>query len=135
MGRVLVIQGEPALMDRLHAELGAHDIEACSGNVDALQHVRQRAINVVVTDPASSIEEGLALVDELRYTRPGIQIIVRAPEVDRDDVIAALRARVFACFTRGCELSDIVGMVRSALADHAATNDIEVVSGLPNWLT
>jgi anti-sigma regulatory factor (Ser/Thr protein kinase) len=135
MGRVLVIQGEPALADTLRGQLTGHDVESCSGNVEALQQVRQKAVDVVLTDPSTSISEDLALVDELRYTRPGIRIIVRAPAADRDDLIAALRARVFACFTPGCDSSDIVDMVRSALADHDPGNDIDVVSGLPNWLT
>jgi anti-sigma regulatory factor (Ser/Thr protein kinase) len=137
MARVLVIQGEPPLVGALRTELAVkgHEVETCSGNVEALRQVRQKAIDVVLTNPSSSIDEGLALVDELRRTRPGIQVIVRAPEVDRDDLISALRARVFACFTPGHDVSEIVDMVRSALADHATHNDIDVVSGLPNWLT
>jgi len=100
----------------------------------ALRQVRQKAIDVVLTDPSTPIDEDFALVEELRRTRPGIQIIVRAPEAGRDDLIAALRARVFACFTK-CEISEIVEMVRGAVSDPGVRNDIDVVSGLPNWLT
>jgi anti-sigma regulatory factor (Ser/Thr protein kinase)/CheY-like chemotaxis protein len=137
MARVLVIHGEPTLIEALRTELSVkgHELETCSGNCEALRQVRHRAIDVVLTDPSTSIDEDLAMVDELRRTRPGVRIIVRAPEVDRDDLITALRARVFACFTPGCDTSEIVDMVRSALADHGTDNDIDVVSGLPNWLT
>jgi anti-sigma regulatory factor (Ser/Thr protein kinase) len=137
MARVLVIHGERPLIEALRTELAGHghEVETCSGNIEALRLVRRQAIEVVLTDPSTSIEEDCALVDELRRTRPGIQVIVRAPEVDRDDVISALRARVFACFTPGCAVSEIVEMVRGALADRGTAHDIDVVSGLPNWLT
>jgi anti-sigma regulatory factor (Ser/Thr protein kinase)/DNA-binding NarL/FixJ family response regulator len=136
MARVLVIQGEPALIEDLRSVLAidGHEVELCSGSCDALRQVRQKAIDVVLTDPSTSIDEDFALVEELRRTRPGIQIIVRAPEADRDDLITALRARVFACFTE-CDVSEIVDMVRAAVSDPGVRNDIDVVSGLPNWLT
>jgi anti-sigma regulatory factor (Ser/Thr protein kinase) len=89
----------------------------------------------VLTDPATTASEGLALANELRFTRPGVRIIVRAPDAEPDDVINALRARVFAFFTPGSEFSDIVDMVRSALRDVEAREDISVISGLPHWLT
>ncbi len=137
MGKVLVIRGEPDLIALLQRELAprGHDVESCTGNVEALQQVRKKPIDVVLTDPLTTVSEDLALARELRSTRPGVRIIVRAPEAEPDDVISALRARVFACFTAGSERSDIVDMVRSALTEVDTCGDIDVVSGLPNWLT
>jgi anti-sigma regulatory factor (Ser/Thr protein kinase) len=137
MGRVLVIQGASSLLDALRSTLAArgHEIESCGGDVEAVRFIRQRPVDVVVTDPAASIAENLALAQELQHARPGIRTIVRAPEVDRDSVIDALRARVFACFTPPYDDREIVDMVRSALAADAARDDIVVISGLPHWLT
>jgi anti-sigma regulatory factor (Ser/Thr protein kinase) len=137
MGRVLVIQGAPALLDALRTTLAprGHEIEPCGGDVEAVRVVRQRPVDVVVTDPVSSIDENLALAQELQHACPGIRTIVRAPAVDRGRVIEALRARVFACFTPPYDDLEIVDMVRSALAADAAGDDIVVISGLPHWLT
>jgi anti-sigma regulatory factor (Ser/Thr protein kinase)/CheY-like chemotaxis protein len=137
MGRVLVVQGEPALLDALRGELEArgHEIETCGGNVEAIQHVRRRGVDVVITDPSTRISEDLALAEELRATRPGIRIIVRTPAAGPDEVIIALRAHVFACFTAGAPPGEIVDMTRSALAAGPGSDDIEVISGLPHWLT
>jgi len=137
MGRVLIIRGEPALLDALHDAVAArgHEVESCGGNVEAIQHVRRRAVDLVITDPATPITEGLALAEELRATRPGIRVIVRTPSASPGDVIVALRARVFACFTAATPLAEIVDMTRSALAGAPGNDDIEVVSGLPHWLT
>jgi DNA-binding NarL/FixJ family response regulator len=137
MGRVLVIQGEPALLEALGGALtlSSHEIEVCTGNVQAIQRVRRTAVDVLVTDPATTMSEDLALVEELRATRPGIRVIVRTPEPGRDEVIMALRARVFACFTDASPILEIVEMVRSALSAGPGGDDIEVISGLPRWLT
>jgi DNA-binding NarL/FixJ family response regulator len=137
VGRVLVIQGESELMDALRAELGSqgHEIDSCGGNVEGLQRVRRTAVDVVLTDPSTGVGEDLALTEELRHLRPGIRVILRAPEAGRQEVIGALRAGVFACFTPSCTIREIVDTVRSALADDGAPDDIEVVSGLPYWLT
>jgi DNA-binding NarL/FixJ family response regulator/anti-sigma regulatory factor (Ser/Thr protein kinase) len=137
MGRVLVIRGESELIEALRNELGnqGHEIDSCGGSVEAIQHVRHHAVDVVLTDPSTGVPEDLALAEELRHTRPGIRVILRAPEARRDEVIGALRARVFACFTPSSTVHEVVEMVRSALADNVADDDIEVVSGLPYWLT
>src|ERR1051325_7150445 len=81
MGRVLVIRGEPALLDALHAALSprGHDVESCDGNVEAIQHVRRRATDLVITDATTTAKEDLALAEELRGTRPGTRTILRRP--------------------------------------------------------
>lgn len=52
-----------------------------------------------MTDPRTSIPEDLALLFEVQRIRPGVRTLVLAPEAAPTDVIAALRAQVFACFT------------------------------------
>jgi CheY-like chemotaxis protein/anti-sigma regulatory factor (Ser/Thr protein kinase) len=137
MGRVLAIRAEPSLIDALRRQLSAqgHELESCTGDIEALQLVRQKAFDVVVSDPITTISEDIALAEELRSTRPGLKTIVRAPSAERDDLIAALRAHVFACFTQPVDNTEIVEAVRSALADDKTGDDIAVVSGLPHWLT
>jgi len=54
--------------------------------------------------------------------RPGVRLIVLAPATTRSDVVAALRAKVFACFTAPFDYREITGMARAALeADHCST--------------
>ena len=45
------------------------------------------------------MDEDLALADEVSGARPGVRVIVLAARASREDVIASLRAHVFACFT------------------------------------
>jgi anti-sigma regulatory factor (Ser/Thr protein kinase)/CheY-like chemotaxis protein len=134
--RVLIIGEQPALELALSTlQTVPFAIESCEGSAEAVRTVRFRSIDVVITDPATSIREDLALALELEEQRPGLRVMVLSPAVCADDLVAALRAHVFACFTPPFDLDEIVAMVQTALADVHWRDGIEVVSGLPNWIT
>jgi len=142
MARILIIGGVNLcgvndLWDALQREpdLRPHGIETCEGGVEALHRLQSRAIDVVVTDPATSLREDVALCALLPERRSGVKVIALAHVVAPDDVIAALRAHVFACFTAPLALREVVDMVRAALAAGDWHDGIEVVSGAPHWLT
>jgi anti-sigma regulatory factor (Ser/Thr protein kinase) len=137
MGRVLVVGRTNTLADhfRSTAALQPHQIDICRGTIEALRQVRAREVDVVVTDPDTDIGENMACVRELSAIRPGIRSILLAPEASDRDVIAALRAQVFACFTAPLDHHEIADMVVAALDAAEWRNGIEVVSGLPHWLT
>lgn len=137
MGRVLVIDSHEELAQKLAVSEGlqAYRIEHCGGSLEALFRLRMHAFDVIVTDPAASMADALALVPELSSIRPGVRLIALAPAATPEDVIAALRQHVFACFTTPFLLEDVVDMIRLALHASVWRNAIEVVSGLPHWFT
>jgi DNA-binding response OmpR family regulator len=137
MGRLLVIRGDAALIEALRPQLaaGGHECDVCEGNIEALRRLRSRAIDVIVTDPATPITEDLELVDALREARPCTRVILLAPNATQEDVISALRAQVFACFTPPFDCAEIAAMALAAVNDETGRHGIEVVSGLPNWMT
>ena len=51
--RVLAIRPQAAFLDMLGRALDETrcQVESCGGNVEAVQRVRERAIDVVITDP------------------------------------------------------------------------------------
>ena len=135
MRRLLAICPDLALIDALSTGLAGHDVVISGGNVEALQRVRDLAVDVVVTDPTTSVSEDLALASEVRAIRPGVKVIVLAPATTHEDVVAALRAQVFACFTAPFDFREVAVMGLSALKAVDWKHGIEVVSGLPYWTT
>lgn len=137
MGRVLVVGSDQETLDTLaaSADMRGHEVSACFGEVEALLQLRRRAVDVVVTHREAPFREGLALARELAEIRPGVRIIVLAPAATRDELVAALRAHVFACFTPPFDEHSIVEMVRAALHAPGWRDGIEVVSGMAHWLT
>jgi len=135
--RVMAIRPDPALVTILTSVLNSryYELECTAGNVDSLQRLRNRCFDVVITDPSTSIEEDLALASELKSVRPEIKTIVLAPQASHDDLLDAIRAEVFACFTPPFDYKEIAAMTASALAAEDWSNAIQVVSGSPHWLT
>jgi anti-sigma regulatory factor (Ser/Thr protein kinase)/ActR/RegA family two-component response regulator len=137
MSRVLIIgshaQVSREIGDALSA--GALPMEYAAGHADALQRLRMRSFGVVITSPDSAVDEDLALLEEMRAIRPGVKCIVLAEHSTPDEVIAALRARVFACFTPPFDSYDIANLVRRAASDSRWRDDIQVLSARPGWVS
>ena len=70
---MIAIRPDPVLVEILTSALNPryYDLECTAGNIDTVQRLRARAFDVVITDPATSIEEDLALTPELRASGPG----------------------------------------------------------------
>src|SRR4029453_14789221 len=99
--RVLAIRPESAFLTALAGLLESRDceVEICSGNIEAVHRLRHRAADVGVSDPPTPLEEDPALAKELRSLRPAVKTIVLAPHATHAEVVDAIRAHVFACFT------------------------------------
>ena len=137
MSRVLVIGSDNQVSREIGGALSATDfpMEYSAGHADALQRLRMRSFGVVITDPDSTVEEDLALLEEMRAIRPGVKSIVLARHSTADEVIAALRARVFACFTPPFDADEIANLARSAASDSQGQDDIQILSAKPGWVS
>ena len=133
MARMLMIAPDEALLKALRASplLEGHTIDTVRGEVDALRQLRRRAFGVLITAPDTDLDEDAAILDEVRSLRPGVRIVLLAPKATPDQVIEALRKRVFACFSAPFDPSEIADMVaRAAEAEHWK-DGIQVVSATP----
>jgi CheY-like chemotaxis protein len=137
MPRILVIGSNERFRQQLAhtGALAGHEIVAAAGNVDAVRQVRSRAIDVVLTDPDTPVHDDLALVEELRASRPGLKAIVLAPAAAPDDIIAALRSHVFACFVAPFDTGEVADMTRRAIDAADWRDGITLDSGLPKWIS
>jgi anti-sigma regulatory factor (Ser/Thr protein kinase) len=126
-----------SLLDELRRDpaLQGHEIDACEDGVTAVRWARERVVDVAITDPATSMGADLSLAAEIRAWRPETKVVALARYVGPDDVIAALRANVFACFAAPFDTREVAHMVRAALEARDWHDGIQVVSGIRNWLT
>jgi anti-sigma regulatory factor (Ser/Thr protein kinase)/CheY-like chemotaxis protein len=136
MTRILLIAFDSQLLAAFRAAGAADDFEvvASTGGVEAVRTLRRRWFDAVVTSPETTVQEDLALLHELRAARPGVRVIVLAHQATPADVLAAMSAHVFACFTAPFEVSEIVQMARRAAGTEASADGIEVLSARPGWL-
>jgi anti-sigma regulatory factor (Ser/Thr protein kinase) len=137
MSRILIIEGRDHVSHEIGDKLTASDLplDYAVGNADALQRLRVHSFGVVITSGDTAIEESLALLEEMRSIRPALKCIVLAHHSTPDDVIAALRARVFACFTSPFDTHEISNLARQAASDSKIGEDIEILSARPGWVS
>jgi anti-sigma regulatory factor (Ser/Thr protein kinase)/DNA-binding NarL/FixJ family response regulator len=136
MARILTVAPGTVLLKRLQASplLEGHEIEVAAGDTDAIRRLRQRAYDVLISAPDTDLDEDAAVLDEIRTVRPGVRIVILAPRTTPVQVIAALRRRVFACFSAPFDPSEIADMVARAAEADDWTNGIEVHSATPDWI-
>jgi anti-sigma regulatory factor (Ser/Thr protein kinase)/CheY-like chemotaxis protein len=135
--RILLVGRQDALLSLLRefrtpSEAG---VESCDGEAEALQRLRSGPVDVLVTDPETSVRADLAFTNEVRQTRPGVRIIVLSPAASAEEIIAAMRSHVFASYSAPFDYTEIASMVMQALDQPAWEDGIQIVSGLSNWFT
>ena len=137
MGRILVIGSDNPVTHTVGDILSAAGvpIEYAVGPVVALQRMRVQSFAITITSPGTAIEEDLAQLDEMRLIQPGIKCIILAPHSTPYEVIAALRAHVFACFTAPFDHEVIAAMAREAASGGLEDDDIRIISARPGWVT
>jgi DNA-binding NarL/FixJ family response regulator/anti-sigma regulatory factor (Ser/Thr protein kinase) len=134
---VLLIGKDPRLGQSLENSLTARDcaFAYAAGSADALRCVRRTPHDVIITDPATSIEEDLALLSEIQAVRPGVRLIVLAPSSTPEEIIAAMRARVFVCVSAPFDPAEIADYAAQAMAAPEALVGIEVMSAHRDWVS
>ena len=136
MARILMVAPGRALLKALRASplLEGHSVDVAAGDTDAIRRLRGRAFDVLITAPDTDLDEDAAVLDEVRAVRPGVRIVILAPRTTPDQVIAALRRRVFACFSAPFDASEIADMVARAAEADEWKDSIEVLSATPGWI-
>jgi ActR/RegA family two-component response regulator len=112
-----------------------HPLDYAAGSADALHRLRSTPYEIVVTDPETSIEEDLALLEEIRLVRPGVRAIVLAPGGTPEEIIAALRARVYLCKCAPFDPEEIADYLIRGMSGVSAMMGIEVLSAHRDWIS
>jgi len=135
--RVLLIGRDPQLSKPLEEGLNSRSclFRYAAGSADSLRQLRHEQYDVVITDPATSIEEDLALLSELRAIRPGVKVIVLSQESTPEDVIAALRARAFLVKSAPFNADEIAEYALRAGSATDSPMGIEVLSAHRDWVS
>jgi anti-sigma regulatory factor (Ser/Thr protein kinase)/CheY-like chemotaxis protein len=119
---------------RAHPLFADAAIDRAQGSAHALRLLRQRAYDAVVTDCTTSVDEDLALLEEMREIRPLVKVVMLTSAAAPEELIRALRARVFAVFNAPFEPCEVVEMVQLAVQESEGREGIEVLSATRHWV-
>jgi len=137
MTRLLLVDPPEGLVTALRSSplLEGTVIDTAANEADALRRLRIRSYDVIFTDPSTLVEDDLVFVEEARLARPGVRPVVLTSGAAPEEVIAALRSRVFAFFSAPRDLPEITDMAKRAVAATDWHDGIEVVSAKPDWIS
>src|ERR1035441_3401704 len=87
MSKVLLIGKDSEMTRSIVQALGDKECpcECAHGGVDATRRLRRQSFDVLITNPETTIDEDLALIEEVRQIRPGVKTIVLAPHATRSE--------------------------------------------------
>lgn len=117
-----------------HLSTSPWTVEYVGSNDAALEMLKLKAFDLVITAEASSAKEDIELLRTMRRVRPHTRMIILTNESTTQEVIAALRQRAFSYFSRPYSLESLIHMVRIAMEQPCWDDGIEVVSATTAWI-
>jgi putative nucleotidyltransferase with HDIG domain len=114
--KILIIDDEPNVLAVLHSLLSEqYDCTTARSAAEALEHLKQRAFDLVLSDIMMPGMSGLELLQKItRLTRETVVILISG-NLNIQSAIEALRRGAFDYVTKPFNLSDVETAVRRAL--------------------
>ena len=90
---ILVVEDDEALRDALQVtlETAGHDADVADGGPAALEALKRKSYNMVVSDLRMSPMDGLTLLGEIRNRLPGLPVLLMTAFGDVDKAVSAMR--------------------------------------------
>jgi anti-sigma regulatory factor (Ser/Thr protein kinase)/CheY-like chemotaxis protein len=138
MDSVLLVDRDPEVHAALTPEFSGRGwrVESSFDARAAMTRIQAEPFSLVVAD-AASCEAGdpCEWLRRARVLRPGMRILVTAATSTPSHVICALRENAFAWFGKPFTPRAVADMAAQALATPQWSDDIEVISAAPHWIT
>lgn len=109
-------------------------IEHAPDNQHALVRASTEAFDLIITGRKTLGFEDIELLRKIRNARPHIRLIILTDKFTPGDVISAMSEGAFSYFSAPFQASELVDMVRTAMASPCWDDGIEVLSATPEWL-
>jgi anti-sigma regulatory factor (Ser/Thr protein kinase)/CheY-like chemotaxis protein len=131
---VLVIGRDDRVTEIVAEALPDWHLEHAEDNKTALQMLRSRHFNLLLTGDETSGQEDVELLREVRRTRPHLRLIILTNESTPADVIESMKERAFSYFSSPYTADALTDMLRHATDAPVWDEGIELLSATPEWL-
>ncbi|MDP8999163.1 MAG: sigma-54 dependent transcriptional regulator, partial [Myxococcota bacterium] len=127
--QVLVVDDDESMCELLGAELAARGFQP-SLETDperALESLRTRPVDVVVTDLKMRGMNGLELCERIVATHPDLPVVLLTAHGDLDAAVAALRVRAYDFLTKPPDMDALVAAVERAVRHRRLAEELRVL--------
>jgi anti-sigma regulatory factor (Ser/Thr protein kinase)/CheY-like chemotaxis protein len=103
-------------------------------NSSALEMLRRRPYDLVLTGDETSGKDDVELLRQIRIARPHTRMIILTKQSTPADVVAAMRERAFSYFSEPYSVSDFTQMLQLATTTPVWDEGIEVLAATQQWI-
>lgn len=132
----LLVEGDTEIERTLRAMLepqGWEIVLAVSAE-EALELVKKRQFEFIVTAAHTSGAEDVELLRNMRRVHPHTRMIIVTDESTPEDVLDSMRERAFSYFAKPFTMDSFEHMVSIAMNCPCWDDGIEVISATPDWV-
>ena len=134
---ILIVDDDPDLHDLLGAMLKDTEWipESALGGEEALARLEAHPYDIVLTDILMPGMDGLTLLSRIQAIRPGSKVVVMTAFNRPDRVAGSLRGHAASYLSKPFPKHKLLEVLSEALSWRMDTDDIEVLSDQPNWIS
>lgn len=116
---ILVVDDELLIRDLLYDFFSGHgwDIAVAESGQKALEILRNRRVDLVLTDIKMPEMDGLTLASEVRENHPDVPIVVMTGYPSVDTAVTALRAKVADYIIKPFNINQLFKTLEAQLSD------------------
>jgi len=125
--RVLIVDDDESMRELLGAELASRGYEPSieSSPERVLESLRQRTVDVVLTDLRMAGIDGVQLCDRILASHPDLPVVVLTAHGSMDAAVAALRVRAFDFLTKPPDFDALASAIDRAAHQSRLNEQIE----------
>jgi anti-sigma regulatory factor (Ser/Thr protein kinase)/CheY-like chemotaxis protein len=130
----LVVGSDEAVAAAVQNVLPSWKVERVDKNSSALEMLREKPYDLVLTGDETSGKEDVELLRQIRIVRPHTRMIILTKRSTPADVIAAMRERAFSYFSEPYSIADFTQMLQLATTGPVWDEGIEVLAATQEWI-
>jgi anti-sigma regulatory factor (Ser/Thr protein kinase)/ActR/RegA family two-component response regulator len=130
----LIVGSDEAVAGIVVSVLPSWKVARVNKNSSALDMLRKKPYDLVLTGDETSGKEDVELLRQIRIARPHTRMIILTKQSTPSDVIAAMRERAFSYFSEPYSIADFTQMIHLATTGPVWDEGIEVVAATQQWI-
>ena len=134
--RILILDDDPGVHGQLVEALEAPDrkIDVAHDGREGLALIEAAPYDLVLADITLPGLDGLALLQRTRQLGPSTRVVVITDSCTPEEIVRSIREHAFAYFSKPLPMAAVVDIAASALRGSSRNDDIQLLSGRPEWL-
>ncbi len=120
--RILMVDDEEELVVTLveRLQIRGFQAEGVTRGIDAVKRIRDGIFDVVVLDLKMPGLDGLEVIQQLKYHRPELQVILLTGHGSSEDAIMGKKSGAFDYLIKPVDIEELIDIIRKAADSEAS---------------